>query len=90
MVSNQFLIKMLNGRTCFDAAFLTATFLPLMACSCSSIAGMTSSELKTMKAKPLDRPVTGSIFRLTDDTSPNVAKYSRMSSSDASYKFRAV
>ena len=51
---------------------------------------MTSSELKTMKAKPLDRPVTGSIFRLTDDTSPNVAKYSRMSSSDASYKFRTV
>ena len=66
---------------------MTATFLPLMACSCSSIAGMTSSELKTIKAKPLDRPVTGSIFRLTDDTSPNVAKYSRMSSSDASYKF---
>ena len=35
-----------------------------------------------MKPKPRDRPVSGSVLSVQSTTSPNLAKYSRMSSAN--------
>lgn len=66
---------------CLALAFLGSTFLLLMVCSPAAITlSMESGALKTMNAKPRDRPVLGSVFTLMLSISPYAPKWSRNSS----------